>query len=161
MQLTFVDARGNETHLARHLILSALGRKAFDRCLPLQRLFGVHCVEDHLADRGRDFDSDTSSFGFMGLPWQLGTRGVSHSRLGCSITSTSELVCHSYSSSSGLLSDPNPAATKAKIDFFAAGFTKLKLVLDALSLGPDVLFLDVDQVFFKNPIPYILQVVEL
>ncbi len=102
-------------------MLSALGRKAYTQCLPLETLHGVHCVEDQMMSMGRDFDN-TTSFGVSGH-----------------MKSVQEAI-------------------KSKIDFFAAGFNKIKLILDALSMGLDVLFLDVDQVFFRNPIPYILQV---
>ncbi|KAG2431405.1 hypothetical protein HXX76_009420 [Chlamydomonas incerta] len=41
-------------------------------------------------------------------------------------------------------------------DFYGIGFTKTGTILDGLTLGVDVLFLDADQVFFKNPLPYLL-----
>lgn len=41
-------------------------------------------------------------------------------------------------------------------DFYGIGFTKTATILDGLTLGVDVLFLDADQVFFKNPLPYLL-----
>ncbi|GIM06791.1 hypothetical protein Vretimale_11039 [Volvox reticuliferus] len=41
-------------------------------------------------------------------------------------------------------------------DFYGIGFTKTATILDGLTLGVDVLFLDADQVFFRNPLPYLL-----
>ncbi|KAG2491365.1 hypothetical protein HYH03_010364 [Edaphochlamys debaryana] len=38
----------------------------------------------------------------------------------------------------------------------ALSYAKISSLLAALSLGVDVLFLDSDQVFFKNPLPYLL-----
>ncbi|GLI71053.1 hypothetical protein VaNZ11_015968 [Volvox africanus] len=40
--------------------------------------------------------------------------------------------------------------------FFGLSFAKTLTILDALALGLDVFFLDCDQVFFRNPLPYIL-----
>ncbi|KAG2491366.1 hypothetical protein HYH03_010365 [Edaphochlamys debaryana] len=39
----------------------------------------------------------------------------------------------------------------------ALSYAKISSLLAALSLGVDVLFLDSDQVFFKNPVPYFLE----
>lgn len=41
-------------------------------------------------------------------------------------------------------------------EFYGIGFTKTATILDALTLNVDVLFLDADQVFFRNPLPYLL-----
>ncbi|GFR42815.1 hypothetical protein Agub_g3705 [Astrephomene gubernaculifera] len=41
-------------------------------------------------------------------------------------------------------------------DFYGIGFTKTATILDGLTLGVDVLFLDADQVMFRNPLPYLL-----
>ncbi|PNH06928.1 hypothetical protein TSOC_006659, partial [Tetrabaena socialis] len=41
-------------------------------------------------------------------------------------------------------------------DFYGIGFTKTATILDGLSLGLDVLFLDADQTLFRNPLPYLL-----
>ncbi|GIL61716.1 hypothetical protein Vafri_16116 [Volvox africanus] len=40
--------------------------------------------------------------------------------------------------------------------FFGLSFAKTLTILDALTLGLDVFFLDCDQIFFRNPLPYIL-----
>ncbi|GIL86029.1 hypothetical protein Vretimale_9067 [Volvox reticuliferus] len=40
--------------------------------------------------------------------------------------------------------------------FFGLSFAKTLTILDALALGLDVFFLDCDQIFFRNPLPYIL-----
>ncbi|KAG2485729.1 hypothetical protein HYH03_015538 [Edaphochlamys debaryana] len=41
-------------------------------------------------------------------------------------------------------------------EFFGIGFVKIATILDGLTAGVDVLFLDADQVFFRNPLPYLL-----
>ncbi|KAG2488523.1 hypothetical protein HYH03_012843 [Edaphochlamys debaryana] len=40
--------------------------------------------------------------------------------------------------------------------FFGLSFAKVASVLNTLSTGTDVLFLDCDQVLFRNPLPYVL-----
>ncbi|KAG2425081.1 hypothetical protein HXX76_013990 [Chlamydomonas incerta] len=40
--------------------------------------------------------------------------------------------------------------------FYALSFAKTLTILDALTLGSDVFFLDADQVFFRNPLPYFM-----
>ncbi|KXZ45724.1 hypothetical protein GPECTOR_51g710 [Gonium pectorale] len=41
-------------------------------------------------------------------------------------------------------------------DFYGIGFTKTATILDGLTLGVDVLFLDADQIMLRNPLPYLL-----
>ncbi|KAG2452156.1 hypothetical protein HYH02_003188 [Chlamydomonas schloesseri] len=40
--------------------------------------------------------------------------------------------------------------------FYALSFAKTLTILDALTLGMDVFFLDGDQMFFRNPLPYFM-----
>ena len=40
--------------------------------------------------------------------------------------------------------------------FLSTGFSRILAILDTLSLGMDCLFLDSDQVFFRDPLPYLL-----
>ncbi|PNW84175.1 hypothetical protein CHLRE_04g224300v5 [Chlamydomonas reinhardtii] len=40
--------------------------------------------------------------------------------------------------------------------FYALSFAKIQTILDALTLNFDVFFLDGDQVFFRNPLPYFM-----
>ncbi|GIL61718.1 hypothetical protein Vafri_16116 [Volvox africanus] len=42
------------------------------------------------------------------------------------------------------------------LPFYGLSFVKVLTILDALTLGVDILFLDSDQVFFRNPLPYML-----
>ncbi len=71
-KLTFVDARGNETNLARHLVLSALERNAFEECHNLHHSFGVHCVgvDDRIAERGWDFAKQVSDLSNVDPSWR-------------------------------------------------------------------------------------------
>ncbi|EFJ47863.1 hypothetical protein VOLCADRAFT_91495 [Volvox carteri f. nagariensis] len=49
-----------------------------------------------------------------------------------------------------------PMGQMKSVDRSQGSFTKTSTILDGLTLGVDVLFLDADQVFFRNPLPYIL-----
>ena len=63
-----------------------------------------------------------------------------------------------HTSSSAVLEGAYGSATvMGHASFLSTGFAKILAILDTLSLGIDCLFLDTDQIFFKDPIPYILE----